>query len=135
MILDLPLEFIVSGMAISQQAGPASRDAWRDKVSEAARDKLPKDYFSIDSPVAVTIYFFPQGEMHADIDNCIKLILDAMRPSIYIDDKQVERLVVQKFEPERPLEITDDLTECLMTALAASEPVVYVKVSMDLRGE
>ena len=45
--------------------------------------------------------------MHADIDNCIKLILDAMTTLRYIiDDKQVERLVVQKFEPGRPLEIT-----------------------------
>ena len=122
-------------MAVSHGARSASRNAWQDKVREAAHDKLPEDYFALDSPVTVTIYFFPQGEMAADIDNCAKPILDAMTAKIYIDDKQVDRLVVQKFEPERPLEIADEPTECLASALAAIDPVVYVKVSADLRGE
>lgn len=73
--------------------------------------------------------------MQADIDNCAKPILDAMTTCIYLDDKQVDRLVVQKFEPERPLEIPRDPSESLIAALAASGPVVYVKVGMDLRGE
>ena len=132
---DLPLEFVVSGMAVSHGARSVSRNAWQEKVREAARGKLPEDYFAFESPVAVTIYFFPQGEMPADIDNCAKPILDAMTASIYVDDKQVDRLVVPKFEPERPLELTGEPTECLASALAASDPVVYVKIGTDLRGE
>ena len=73
--------------------------------------------------------------MQADIDKCAKPILDAMTQYIYLDDKQVDRLVVQKFEPERPLEIPRDPSEGLAIALAAGGPVVYVKVGMDLRGE
>ena len=135
MIPNLPLEFVVYGVAVSHGAGPASRSAWRQRVRDAARETLPEDYFALDFPVAVTIYFFPQSEMQADIDNCAKPILDAMTARIYVDDKQVDRLVVQKFEPERPLELTGEPTECLASALAASDPVVYVKIGTDLRGE
>ena len=73
--------------------------------------------------------------MQADIDNCAKPILDAMGRFVYIDDRQVDRIVVQKFEPERPLEVTDDPTDILATALAADVPIVYIKVGTDLRGE
>ncbi len=82
----------------------------------------------------MTIYFFPQAEMQADIDNCTKPILDALGALIYMDDKQVERIVVQKFEPERPLEIREEPTESLATALAAEVPIVYIKVATDLNG-
>ena len=134
--MNLPFEFVVSGTAVSLQSKSNKRKAaWQGTVRKAARDKLPEEDLTLDFPVAVTIYFFPQGLMHADIDNCIKLILDAMKTLIYKDDKHVDRLVVQKFEPERPLEITDEPTECLASALAASVPVVYVKISTDLRGE
>ena len=77
----------------------------------------------------MTIYFFPQTEMQADIDNCTKPILDALGQFIYMDDRQVDRIVVQKFEPERPLEIRDEPTEFLATALAADVPIVYIKVA------
>lgn len=84
--------------------------------------------------MAVTIYLFPQTEMQADIDNCIKPILDALGQLVYVDDKQVERIVVQKFEPKQPVEVRDKPTEFLAKALAAEDPIVYIKVATDLNG-
>ena len=63
--------------------------------------------------------------MQADIDNCVKPILDALSNFIYIYDKQVDRIVVQKFEPERPFRINDKPTELLADALAADDPIVH----------
>ena len=136
MFPDLPLEFVVYGTAVSHWARkPASRERWQQKVRDAAKVVLPEGHFTLENPVAVTIYFFPQAEMQADIDNCAKPVLDAMSRFVYADDRQVDRIVVQKFEPERPLEVRSAPTEFLATALAATEPVVYVKVGTDLRGE
>lgn len=104
-------------------------------VRDAAREELPDVHFAVEEPVAVTIYFFPQAEMQADIDNCAKPILDAMGRIVYIDDKQVERIVMQKFEPERPMEVRDEPTPFLAAALGAEVPVVYVKVDTEFRGE
>lgn len=126
----------MNGTAVSHQAKkPASREQWRQRIRDAARQLLPEGHFALEEPVAVTIYFFPQAEMQADIDNCAKPILDALGHFIYVDDKQVDRIVVQKFEPERPLEIRDEPTEFLAMALAAEHPIVYIKVGADLRGE
>lgn len=132
---ELPFEFVVYGTAVSHQAKrPKSRRQWRKKIRDAAEQALPEGHFALEEPVAVTIYFFPQAEMQADIDNCTKPILDALGALIYMDDKQVERIVVQKFEPERPLEIREEPTESLATALAAEVPIVYIKVATDLNG-
>lgn len=136
MFPELPFEFVVNGTAVSHQAKkPESREQWRQRIRDAARQLLPEGHFALEEPVAVTIYFFPQAEMQADIDNCTKPILDALGQFIYVDDKQVERIVVQKFEPERPLEIGGEPTVSLGTALAAEHPVVYIKIGTDLRGE
>jgi len=133
---DLPFEFVVNGTAVSHQAKrPESRAQWRQRIRDAARQLLPEGHFALEEPVAVTIYFFPQAEMQADIDNCAKPILDALGQFIYLDDKQVDRLVVQKFEPDRPLEITDQPTKFLAIALAAEHPMVYINVRTNLRGE
>jgi uncharacterized protein YutE (UPF0331/DUF86 family) len=42
--------------------------------------------------------------MKGDADNIVKLIVDALSQHIYIDDPQVERVVVQKFEPDNVFE-------------------------------
>ena len=136
MFPDLPLEFVVPGTATSRGAKrAASRERWQESVRDAAKKVLPAGHFLLDTPVAVTIYFFPQAEMQADIDNSAKPILDAMSRLIYLDDRQVDRIVVQKFEPGRPFEIRDEPTDCLAVALAAEDPIVYIKVKEDLGGE
>jgi hypothetical protein len=39
--------------------------------------------------------------MEGDVDNIVKLTLDGMARLVYLDDAQIERVVVQKFEPGR----------------------------------
>lgn len=136
MLPELPLEFIVPGIAVSFQAKrPSTRANWQETVRQAATEVLPEGHFALEIPLAVTIYFFPQSEMQADIDNCAKPIFDAMKKFVYVDDKQVERIVLQKFEPERPIEIDDEPTASLSAALTASDPIVYIKIHGDPRGE
>ena len=78
--------------------------------------------------MAVTLFYFPAEPMEGDIDNIVKPILDALSRHVYIDDHQVERVVVQKFEPERYFSFTapsDRLTE----AIAGEKPKLYIKLS------
>ncbi len=48
----------------------------------------------------MTLFYFPAEPMTGDLDNIVKLVLDALVPHIYLDDEQVERILVQKFEPD-----------------------------------
>jgi len=49
--------------------------------------------------MAVTLYYLPAASIPGDIDNIVKLVLDALIAQVYVDDAQIERIVVQKFEP------------------------------------
>jgi hypothetical protein len=80
--------------------------------------------------MSATLFYFPAAEMAGDIDNIVKPVLDALGKHIYVDDRQVHRVLVQKFEPgnvfgfEAPSPILQD-------ALGTAKPVLYVRLSDD----
>ena len=80
--------------------------------------------------MAVTLYYLPSEPMQGDIDNIVKPILDALCQHIYHDDNQVERVVIQKFEPGNVFSFTQP-TATFVQALGGSKPVLYVRVSND----
>jgi hypothetical protein len=46
-----------------------TRLAWRAKVKAVSSASLPEGNFSATSPIAVTLFYFPETEMQGDIDN------------------------------------------------------------------
>jgi Holliday junction resolvase RusA-like endonuclease len=125
-----PVEFSVRAVPISQQASAASRTAWKDQVSAAARERLQEGFWATTKVVSVTIYYFVAAEMVGDVDNIVKPILDALCKLIYLDDHQVERVLVQKFEPDRVFSFTNP-TPKLAEALEQEPPVVYIRIDDD----
>jgi hypothetical protein len=68
--------------------------------------------------------------MQGDVDNIVKLILDGMDRHVFIDDRQIERVVVQKFEPERIFRFSEP-TLPMIQAISGDKPILYVRVSND----
>jgi len=68
--------------------------------------------------------------MTGDVDNIVKAILDALVGVVYLDDSQIERVWVQKFESGRPF-LFRDPTEVLAEALERDRPIVYVRIDDD----
>lgn len=131
MELDLafPLEFLVRGTPVSLQAKRRESVAlWKEAVRASSRSVLPDWHFASSGPIAVTLFYFPGTKMAGDVDNIVKPILDALCGQIYIDDRQVERILVQKFESERFFAF-GTLTPTLEQALQGPKPVLYVRVS------
>jgi Holliday junction resolvase RusA-like endonuclease len=130
-----PLEVILQGTPVAFQSRlPPRRKAWREKVRQAAGERQRETYelgFLDDRALGVTIYYFPSAPMEGDVDNIVKLILDGMKGVAYLDDHAVERVVVQKFEPETDWEFSG-VTDQLAVALATEAPVVYIRVDDDL---
>ena len=102
--LPFPIEFVIRDTPRSHQSSNTKgKELWKQKVGEiaGAHVRTLRDFFYIDSrPLAATIFYFPPAEMAGDVDNIVKLIIDGMTTVIYPDDKLLERIVVQKFDPE-----------------------------------
>ena len=129
MELEFPIEFIVEGAPVSFQARRAeSRNEWKARVKAASSSVLPEGYRASEGRMAVTLFYFPDGPMQGDVDNIVKLVLDAMCKHIYVDDSQVERILVQKFEPENVFGFSSPSAK-LKEALNRQAPVLYVRLS------
>jgi crossover junction endodeoxyribonuclease RusA len=123
------IEFIVEGSPVSFQARRAqARNEWKARVKAASSSELPKGFRASEGRIAVTLFYFPDAPMQGDLDNIVKLVLDAMCTHIYTDDSQVERILVQKFEPENVFGFTSPSAK-LKEALNRQEPALYVRLS------
>lgn len=131
MEIEFPLEFLVHGTPVSAQATRAdSRESWKARIKTASTSVLPVPHFASEDRIAVTLYYLPEKPMQGDVDNIVKLVLDALNKHIYLDDSQVERLVVQKFEPDNVFSFAQP-TPVLARALTIDKPVLYVRISND----
>ncbi|MER9331022.1 RusA family crossover junction endodeoxyribonuclease [Mesorhizobium sp. M0488] len=126
-----PVEFVVYGTPVSHQAKrPESREQWKDEVRNSSHSALPDTHFASVDRIAVTLFYFPPEPMQGDIDNIVKLVLDACCPHIYLDDSQVERVVVQKFEPDHLFSFGSP-SATFVHAFEGAKPALYIRISND----
>jgi crossover junction endodeoxyribonuclease RusA len=129
--IQFPLEFVVEGTAVSLQAKRReSIDRWKSRIVDASRPVLPEGHFATEAPLAITLLYFLDAEMEGDLDNIVKPILDALSRHIYMDDRQIERILVQKFRPEAVFEFGSPTT-VLQDALNRPKPALYIRLSDD----
>jgi len=131
MEIEFPVEFVVHGTPISSQGSSASKKAWKKSVKDASYTALPEGHWWYEGEVAVTIYYFPSSPMGGDIDNIVKMTLDAMSAHILKNDKQVARVVVQRFNPDSIFAFSDP-SEKLVEALTSEGPSVFIRLSSDV---
>ena len=68
--------------------------------------------------------------MQGDVDNIVKMTLDALSKYIYVDDSQVTRVLVQKFEPGKVFSFKAP-SAVLLEALNGDKPLLYIRLSKD----
>ena len=126
---ELPLEFLVVGTPVSLQSPNArARAEWKELVRTAAVAKVGGDSWAFDDErLSISLFYFPQAEMDGDVDNIVKLTIDALKPNIYLDDKLIDRVLVQRFYPGKPVTFANP-TETLISALAIEDPVLLVRI-------
>ena len=125
--LTFPIEFVMNATPRSSQASASSLQRWRTAVAEAAKAVLPDWVWLDDRAIAVTVFYFPPAAMQGDIDNIVKPILDSLRAVAYPDDRMVDRIWAQKFEPGT-LAAFPNPSPVLAAALEAPAPVLYIRI-------
>lgn len=133
--LPFPIEFLIRDTPRSHQSpNTKGKELWKRKVGATAdaHVKTLRDFFFIDHrSLAATIFYFPPTEMQGDVDNIVKLIIDGMVTVIYPNDRLLERIVVQKFEPGVET-VFRSLTPTLEQATETQPPVIYIRIDDDL---
>ena len=131
MEIAFPIEFLVSGTPVSLSSqNPNAREQWKNRAKDASSRARPSPHFASLVRLAVTIYYFPDEPMQGDVDNIVKLILDGMSRHVFVDDRQVERIVVQKFEPGSIFSFSNP-NVLLIDAINGRKPILYIRVSND----
>jgi hypothetical protein len=126
--IPLPFEFIVRGAALSLGAESDSKAKWKARIVDAVRARLEGGEWLHMGPIAVSICYFAADSATADMDNIGKPIFDAMNKVIYGDDKQVERVLIRKVDPQSIISFISPTPE-LLRAMDETKPLVYIKVS------
>ena len=133
--LPFPLEFLIRDTPLSHQSKNVNaKERWKRKVGEAAKARADtlRDFFFLDGrALAATIFYFPSAAMAGDVDNIVKLIVDGMISVVYPDDRLLERITVQKFEPGIATTFRS-LTPTLRQATEMERPVIYIRIDDDL---
>lgn len=128
-----PLEVIIQATPKSLQANPRHVAAWKEMVAQAGlarRAETCELVFLDERGLAATIFYFPSDPMAGDVDNIVKPILDGLEGVAYLDDQLIERVTVQKFEPDAGWEFLGP-SERLAAALDMEPPVVYIRIDDD----
>ncbi len=95
-----------SSNLVTQRRSPALRCGGRRgqkrtaRIVQGSRVRLSQRALRQRRPIGDHTVLLSRHRNAGDIDNIVKPILDALCHHIYMDDRQVQRLVVQKFEPD-----------------------------------
>jgi hypothetical protein len=131
MELQFPFEFVVYGTPVCHQGrNAAARQEWKELVGKTCEAWLPDDAIPTARRIGVTMYYFPEEEMTGDIDNIVKYTLDGLVGLLYEDDKQIERVVIQKFEPRRMASFTEP-SRILLNCVSGAKPALYIRITDD----
>nr|WP_281411471.1 RusA family crossover junction endodeoxyribonuclease [Enterovirga sp. DB1703] len=121
------MTFAVRGIPASVQASARSRARWRDSVRVAALAKLPPGSWAWTTQLRVTIIYFSQGPSALDADNIAKPILDALNGLIWVDDRQIDEIVIRKSDLTALVAMKNPPPE-LADALLWNDAFVLVRV-------
>ena len=136
MEITFPIEFVVQGTPVSQN--PKRRrnyHEWQARVKSASSTRLPEPHFATSARIAIVLYYLPLGVMQGDLDNIVKPILDALKSHVFVDDRQVDRILVQRFEPDAMLEPSEGASVALKQAWLVERPLLYIRISDTLDAE
>jgi crossover junction endodeoxyribonuclease RusA len=129
--IKFPIEFVVEGTPVSlQRKRRSSVDQWKAQIIDASRAVLPQGHFATSAALAITLFYFPANPMEGDLDNIVKPILDALDRHIYMNDRQIHRILVQKFELEQSFEFGSP-SPTLQDALNKPRPMLYIRIADD----
>lgn len=102
--MTLPLEFVVTGRPATVNRRKTI-GTWVKQVEVDAKAAVASNpgIFPWAGPTMVKLFWFPENNLVADVDNGIKPTIDAMKGVVFVDDRAMQRVVAQRLLPNASL--------------------------------
>lgn len=106
--VELPFTYWVFGRPVSTRnedgRAPSALSAWRSKIRDAALSRIlfetkNRGYEPSDDRMEVRIAWLstnPDDPTQPDVDNMLKPLIDVLNERIFVDDRQVHRIIAEK---------------------------------------
>jgi len=119
----LPFVYWVFGRPVSigsdDSRKPRGLAIWREKVKAALAEAVAdaskdRGFILIESLVEVQISWMstnPTDHSQPDLDNVLKPFIDAFNGTVIVNDRQVHRIVAEKFDINSPPASIDDIVD------------------------
>lgn len=117
------LEMIVFGRpATVNRKGPKSLKAiWQSKVFNSASAEYTG--MQVKYKTTFKIFYFPHNNSYSDVDNGLKFTIDALAPVVMENDRQITRIIAERFvkEPGKSLVVPLSLAPSIAKILEIRE--------------
>ena len=123
------IEIVLRATPVSQQARRRENlQAWKDRIASAARKASRSQFLSTSWGLSVTIVHYFESTT-IDVDNLPKPILDAMKGVFYLDDGQIQELIVQRHSLSEEFSI-ETASNVIRAELDRGGEFVYIRVTV-----
>jgi Holliday junction resolvase RusA-like endonuclease len=122
-------DFVVIGIPrTSQTKKPASRQKWKNAVSEVARRRWLEAAPAPLAEATVAVVYFYRDKTDLDVDGIGKLVIDAMQGIAFSNDAIVTEVILRKTNQGAILSI-ESPEDVLKPYFGLTKDFVYVAVS------
>jgi len=120
--------FPVIGCPVSMQSSRDSKQQYKALVTEAARGNVDKPV-EASRKVKIEIDWFSQGFVNKpDVDNIVKLIQDALKDIVFVDDGQVESITARKHDSTSVMSFTKESLSIIEPIMNGHQEYIFVRI-------
>lgn len=124
----LPIEFVVFGTPISQQARSGAVRFWQERIRQAAVAAWGSAEAASTQRLSIRIGYF-YVESSPDLDNILKPIIDALKGIVFVDDELIDDIVASKRPKEGSFRAAN-VSPILAEALVGNSDFIHVVVAV-----
>jgi len=120
--------FVVIGKPVSLQSSSGSKQRYQQMVTQAAVESVASP-IKAKERVKIEIDWFSEGfKNKPDIDNIVKPILDALKGTVYTDDKQVESQTIRKHNTLGVLSFWSEPLSIIEPLLDGNKDYIFIRI-------
>jgi hypothetical protein len=129
------IEFHLTGKPASVNGSTERKKSWKDLVCRTVTAMYSKG--KVGERLTLKVFYFPHNQQYCDVDNGLKYTIDGMAPVLMTNDRNVTRIIVERFTKTPgaslvvPLNIASDIANLINLRETSKIPDYYTLVKLE----